>query len=312
MAGRVSVGGKEVELQQVIEDVHERLRELACENQSLKSRLAERDSAPNSSLGPDSKKFSLLSSVGVFTGDQSENVFAFFECLDEIAVISGWADTDKLRVARLRVSGGAAEFVRAKQECRDAASYEDFKKVFIERFKRKHDARFYRELVSQMKRGPTEDIEAFADRIRNANANTYERNRSQEFFEATLFEAEQRALDAFLNGLSGEVERRCRHDAPKTLDDAVRSALRAEAIEAKVASRAPPIPPKIFRAPNERKCFNCLQPGHFARECRLPRRNQCYACGKVGHIARECQRRGRSGPDLNGHGTGAAAGAGCL
>jgi len=43
-----------------------------------------------------------------------------------------------------------------------------------------------------------------------------------------------------------------------------------------------------------RVCFNCGQPGHIARNCRLPATSQveCFNCGRRGHIAKNCRQQG--------------------
>ena len=52
----------------------------------------------------------------------------------------------------------------------------------------------------------------------------------------------------------------------------------------------------IRQPPNaaSRMCFNCGQPGHIARNCRLPVTSQveCFNCGRRGHIARSCRQQG--------------------
>ena len=37
-----------------------------------------------------------------------------------------------------------------------------------------------------------------------------------------------------------------------------------------------------------RACFNCLLPGHNARDCPEPQVDRCRNCDAVGHVSREC------------------------
>ncbi|GAK64922.1 zinc knuckle domain protein [Moesziomyces antarcticus] len=42
---------------------------------------------------------------------------------------------------------------------------------------------------------------------------------------------------------------------------------------------------------SERRCFNCLEPGHESSACEAPRTadaKQCYGCGGKGHIRADC------------------------
>ena len=41
-----------------------------------------------------------------------------------------------------------------------------------------------------------------------------------------------------------------------------------------------------------RRCFNCGQPGHLAKNCRSRGSVECYHCGARGHLARNCWNKG--------------------
>jgi hypothetical protein len=60
--------------------------------------------------------------------------------------------------------------------------------------------RFYREKLRHLQLQNREDIEQFADRIRQVNAHTYTLTDKPERDAAIKFEADQRALDTFLMG----------------------------------------------------------------------------------------------------------------
>ena len=49
-----------------------------------------------------------------------------------------------------------------------------------------------------------------------------------------------------------------------------------------------------FPNPARRRCFECGQPGHLARNCRFkrPHNVECHFCGKKGHSAQNCWQRG--------------------
>ncbi|XP_046402552.1 DNA-binding protein HEXBP-like [Ischnura elegans] len=154
-----------------------------------------------------------------------------------------------------------------------------------------------------------EDVETFADRVRKVNDRTYNASGSAEYVAAIRFEADQRALDAFLNGLPGELGRQCRLAAPGSFEEAIRAAIRVREAERRPGEA--PAARRVFRTPNGSACFNCGQTEHFMRHfmraCRRGRR--CHSCGQEGHLQRDCRsRRGPGGnPNLNGAGVGEAA-----
>lgn len=302
MSGRVSLYGREVDLQDAVDELSNRLREMSAENEKYRAGAANTD-------GGDAverrKNFTFLFSVGNFDGKPDEDVDAFFEKLENAAHLGSWSDADILRVAKLQLTGGAAEYARSKEEVREAETYRQFKEELLARYRSKKSTRFYREVLTTIKKSQGEDIEAFADRIRKINARTYATGGAPEYVASQRYEADQRALDTFLAGLPGELGRQCRLATPETFDAAVQVAVRVREVE-----RRPEVPPpvrNIYRAPAERRCFNCGEASHLARQC--SRRRRCFSCGGEDHLARDCMQGKHHGPrrDLNGAGAGGAA-----
>ena len=127
---------------------------------------------------------------------------------------------------------------------------------------------------------------------------------------------------AFVSGLPDHVRRLLRAGARldamtlKEILTRTRAVLSDES--ATVAAGLAPLPMEISNPrsvegdtrahTSDRKCFECNQPGHFARDC-LVRRSQrvndrargnirCFRCSQMGHIASSCQGNGNRGRAL--------------
>lgn len=259
----------------------------------------------------DNGKFNanLLSVVPVYSGDNRENIRTFFSKLEEVATISQWSEEDKLRVVRLKLVDRALEFATTSEICSAATSYGELKAGLIDRYRSKTTARFHREMLSNIRIQQNEEIEVFADRITRINSCTYELTEDQAVNKVLRQEADMRALDAFLNGLKGEIGRLTRLQFPSTFQEAVRKAVSIQEADRRV--------PRVVES---QKIFSGRHGGENASGVRKPDTHQrsvwhgtgqwqpiqgvkqeprqsgpsqqeCFRCHKKGHIARNCRVR---------------------
>lgn len=169
--------------------------------------------------------FDVSVTIPKFTGSSKDNVHNFLMKVDQAATIGNWAAARTLLIAKQYLEGEALEWYRSDDTARSTESYDEFKKLLTDRFKKKTTPRFYREQLSNIKIKDNEDIEQFADRIRNINSHTYVLTDNAQQNISIKYEADQRALDAFLNGLTGELGQLTRQSRPQTFPEALASAV---------------------------------------------------------------------------------------
>lgn len=174
-------------------------------------------------------------------------------------------------------------------------TYPEAKKVLLERYQGVKNRRFYREMLANIQMGPAEQIEEFADRIREINSHTWKEEEDFAAAAARRSEADERALDAFLNGLPGRVGEHTRLSMPETFDAAIAAAVRVREAERRIRPVKEGREERNVFAVRDGACHACGRVGHLARDCKKRGRMQCFNCGKEGHWARSCRARERSG-----------------
>jgi hypothetical protein len=146
--------------------------------------------------------FDISSTIPKFTGSHKDNIHNFFTKIEQARKIGNWNEQCTLLITKQFLDGEALEWVQSDDITKGTENYEEFQQLMCDRFKKKATPRFYREQLSTIKIKDNEEIEHYADRIRSINHHTYTLSDSAEKNEAIRYEADQRALDAFLNGLS--------------------------------------------------------------------------------------------------------------
>lgn len=308
MAGRVSIGGQEMDLQEAIDRMDEQLQAARTAaalpiadqlNATIRENLQhERTEGPS---------FELVNSLMPFDGEKPEAIGHFFSSLEDVGELSRWTNAERLRVAKLKITGIALKYIQSvDKEC--IATYPEFKRVLTERFSDKAPAHCYFQQLSVLQQRRGETIESFADRVRALNEKTIRVTDNEAVNAALREEAERRAVDVFVRGLLGSVGEHTRLKFPTTMRGAITTAVAVEHLlrsspGMSVAER------KVFRA--EVTCYQCHEKGHISRECpkgmssgpsnananqdrnrRSPMsRVTCWRCRKPGHIQKDCRVR---------------------
>jgi flavodoxin len=180
--------------------------------------------AQNSS--DNSSSLILMNSIPKFSGKFQENIYNFFQKVEQAQAIGGWDVNKTLLIAKQLLEGEALTFVGTDMTAKEVKSYDEFKKIMIDRFKCKNTARYYRELLNLIQIQSDESIEQYADRIRAINIHTYELTDNNDKNEAVKYEADQRALDSFMRGLGESMlATRVRTTCPESFNKAVSTAI---------------------------------------------------------------------------------------
>jgi hypothetical protein len=149
----------------------------------------------------------------------------FLQKIEQAAVLTSWTPKVRLTVVRQFLTDEALNWSQTDDDARTTTDYAVFSNLLKEWFKKKNITRYYRELLSCMTIKRDEDIEVFADRIRSTNYKTYQLTDNADVNAAFKYEADQRGLDTFLNGLTGELGEKKRQSLPETFQKAVLNAI---------------------------------------------------------------------------------------
>jgi hypothetical protein len=183
--------------------------------------------------------FDVSTTITKFSGPAKENIINFITKVEQAQKLGGWNDNRTLLITKQYLKEEALKWCQSDDTVASANNYDDFKKLLSDRFKQKNTPRFYREKLGHLRLQEKEDKEPFADRIRQVNAHTYTLTDNADQNSAIRFEADQRALDTFLNGLTGEFGQLTRQSRPTTFQDAVTTAVELEAATRRYADDAP-------------------------------------------------------------------------
>lgn len=292
MEQQLTFGGRDYDLQAFVDAVSSQLEHLHVqldsahrENEALKEQIlsvrSDQDASFNRSLLSQDINLSLVGALPTFSGEKhDEHITQFLDSISSAGDISGWKDSDKIKICTLKLTGNARAFASSNEECRAAATFDRFKRALKDRFAERLPNHYYYDQLAMARQNRSEKIEDFADRVHGLCMKTIRHTDSQEVNRALREEAERRALDAFLKGLLGKVGENTRIKFPKTFKEAVVVALNLHNLDRLTLKESDPSPSrKVFvagtsragqatRSSDTQKCFKCGMEGHYSNACR--------------------------------------------
>lgn len=308
MGTQVKMDGQVIEVQEAFDALSTKvktLQETLDETMTQAGNFNRTDANPNlmdmtlgnipSSTLSSRPYFDLVPSIPSYNGDQADLVNPFFEQIDGVSELSGWTDSQKLQVIKLKLSGNALRFAKSDERCKAAITTAEFRAAIVDRFGDSLPSHYYFEQLANARQMKGETIETFADRVKRISDKATRTTANHEVNRVLKEEADRRSMEAFVRGLYGEVGRQTRIKFPKSFREAVSLAIALNNIE-KSPSREDTRLKRVFNVSAERNCYSCGKQGHLSRDCRFNKRQPdiCAYCKRTGHREVDCRIKANS------------------
>lgn len=178
-----------------------------------------------------SPNFDLVSILHNFSGDNDDTISDFISKVRELGEISGWNESNKVVIAKLKLTGTAHNFSKSDDACRQAKTLDELQTALENRFRDNLPDHYYFEQLANIRQEKGERIENFADRVKQLSCKTFKPTQNNEVDHILRKQNDRQAMEAFTRGLFGELGRQVRIKFPKSFQEAVTLAIAMRDVE---------------------------------------------------------------------------------
>lgn len=180
---------------------------------------------------PPNPQLTLLSSIDNFSGDEDSSALTikgFVDLINTAAAIGGWADEMSCRVARLKLRGAARQFLEGSPELAAEKNWKTFSDALFARFRTAESSTTLATRFYGRDQRAGESPQSYAAALKQLAALLNEsmgEPRTAEMRDERRQWVANTTRDKFVRGLRPEYRRFVQVRQPKTLEEAIKSAV---------------------------------------------------------------------------------------
>lgn len=229
--------------------------------------------------------------IRMFSGDEdTHSVARWAEDIEENACIFGWTPRQTLVIARRRLTGTAALWLRSEKPM---STFEELKAALSKEFPEVLDSKRLHEILSSRKKKPDETYYQYMLVMRELG----KRGKLADYI----------TIKYIVDGIQGDPRDKIIFYGVNTYPILKEKLSYFQELTEKLTQRAGRQTNSNNNGSRFRRCFKCNDTGHLASECDKPRagrrtnpdnqetdrkstNRRCFRCGGLGHFASDCKK----------------------